>query len=122
MSHTPLPWSRINCNGFDNTNTTSEIFADFDREGMTPTRLVVARTYGWIGIGEGIKERRLKEASANADLIIKCVNSHDYLVNALKFYALFDNWKEHETGIGMAPSNAETDSGYLAALALAKIN
>lgn len=40
------------------------------------------------------------------------------LREALEFYANRENWKEQETGIGMAPSEAEDDYGSKARAAL----
>lgn len=44
------------------------------------------------------------------------------LRTALEYYADPSNWEEHETGIGMAPSEAEMDSGARARAALAHLN
>lgn len=44
------------------------------------------------------------------------------LIEALKFYANPDNWKEQETGIGMAPGEAQDDYGALAERALEEFN
>lgn len=43
-------------------------------------------------------------------------------LDALAFYANPENWKEQETGIGMAPSEAEDDYGHRAAKALAALH
>jgi hypothetical protein len=40
---------------------------------------------------------------------------------ALRFYANTENWKEHETGIGMYPSDADQDGGEKAREALARV-
>jgi hypothetical protein len=58
-----------------------------------------------------------EEALATADLFAASLE----MLAALKFYANSDNWKEQETGIGMAPSDAEMDSGNLARAVIAKV-
>jgi hypothetical protein len=44
--------------------------------------------------------------------------AEDAMLEALRFYANPDNWKEQSTGIGMAPSEAEMDCGSRARNAL----
>ena len=44
--------------------------------------------------------------------------AEDAMLDALRFYSNPDNWKEQETGIGMAPSEAAMDCGSRARDAL----
>ena len=42
------------------------------------------------------------------------------LLDALRFYAAPENWAEQESGIGMLPSDADSDCGTIARAALEK--
>lgn len=101
-AHTPTPWK---LNTF---------------EGLLVYGCKGGRTAKACGIDDA-------QAVANAAFIVRAVNSHaslvalnEELVGALEFYAHPENWKQHETGIGMMPSDADLDGGSRAIAALAR--
>jgi hypothetical protein len=62
------------------------------------------------------KSKATEEEKANAEAIAAVPD----LLAALAFYADPANWKEQDTGIGMAPSECENDYGSAACAALLK--
>ena len=101
-THTPGPWSR----GFGNY-----VYAGTKEQATTgqAPRIAVCDPLN------GTREQ-LEKAFANADLISAAPD----LLDALKFYADPENWKEQESGIGMYPGEADMDCGGRARAAIAK--
>lgn len=101
-AHTPTPWKA--CTDMDGRHQGFSMLADspeFQQENW-PYHPLIARTL------HGRGEAPLEVARANAAHIVKCVNAHDYLVEALKILV-----KQYDSSGDIVMGGNLTNEGFL---------
>jgi len=106
--HTPTPWT---------------VFRHGKKYGIEAVHQSIVVFGGDCEPDMGVQGATVEEAHANAEFIVRAVNSHENLIAALKWFADDRNWREEELSDGIYVS-AEWKLGFdpreIARAALAK--